>query len=325
VNAPLSVEGRKAGCLAATATELGCLILLLFGIFAIFAGNVTRDLGSSPFLSLLRMPVFWVIASLLALPGSFLLGWQIRRFIRARAGRVTFLEHAIAFTKPGAAFLVPWSHIAAYDDRSSAYVLLHRKGERISSADLGVPTLEERDREAVLELLSRRGIPGDGTRLPGTCEPGPASTPRLVLRPRFPPWVVHLGSMALVVALLIFGIALADRTSGLSCVIMTLAMPVLFVASSQKAFDVPSRAELHDDRLVLDSSWFARGRLHPRRVEMAYEDFDAFDASPRRHVTLTRRGKIPLNLPLSIPLRTDEEKEAVRAFLAEKGLVDRSR
>jgi hypothetical protein len=272
------------------------------------------------------MPFFWAIASLLALPGSFLLGWQIRRFTRARAGRVTFLEHTVAFTKPGAAFLVPWSDIAAFDDRSSAYVLLHRKGELMTSTDLGVPTLEEKDREAVLELLSRRGIPGDGTRLGGPRLPAPASLPRLVLRPRVPPFVVHLGSMASLVGVVVFGIALAERSGGLSCVVFPLAVPVVLVVSALGLFDVPARAELHDDRLVLVSSWFGSRQIQRRRIEIAWEDLHSFDATPRRRVKLAHRAKVPvpLYLPLTVPVRTDAEREAVRAFLTAKGLADRS-
>jgi hypothetical protein len=320
VSAPLSVTGRSRGC-SGTTTELGCVILLALGFGSGFFASATRDLAGTPFGSLLRMPAFWVAASAVALPGSFVLGWLVRRWSRARAGRVTFLESRIAFTKPGTSFTVPWSHLAAYDDGSPAHVLLLRKGERLASPDLGVPTVGEKEREAVLELLVRRGIPGDGTRLVGACEPEPVTEPRLVLRPRVPPWVVRVGSITILGVVLIV-LESVSRRPELFCVAIALLMPVVLVMLSQSWFDAPARVELHDDRIVLHRSWLGR-RTEQRRVELVYEDLESFDSAPRRRIVLRPRPIPGLSrAEIGIPVPTAADKETARAFLLGKGLAD---
>jgi hypothetical protein len=97
--------------------------------------------------------------------GAFALAWAAAWFVsrraEARAGRVELDEERILFVRGPYWGYVPWSDVAGYRDGDADFVELVRKdGTRPVewSPRLAVPTLTEKDRVAVLELLDRRGL-----------------------------------------------------------------------------------------------------------------------------------------------------------------------
>ncbi len=80
---------------------------------------------------------------------------------QACCGRVEFRDDGVHFTKEDP-FSVGWEEILGFRDESRWFVQLLRKSPRLAdlrvSRRLAIPTLTERDRKAVLDLLLDRGL-----------------------------------------------------------------------------------------------------------------------------------------------------------------------
>jgi hypothetical protein len=137
------------------------LVLVAFFVVAVATG-VLAYLGQIPwmpsgapvFLVVLH-PAFW---KLVLLPLGVVLAIVAARHIQARAGQVVFFADRIELSKHEGAAVVHWSDLAGFRDGSSDFVQLLRRGERIASAQLTVPTPTEETRVAVLRLLDERGL-----------------------------------------------------------------------------------------------------------------------------------------------------------------------
>jgi hypothetical protein len=108
------------------------------------------------------------ILLVISVPLAGVLGWIV---LRTRTlGRVTFFDKAIVLEKrdidsasPRAesTFVVPWSDLRSFRDDHSDFVQLNAARPSGLAMALTIPTLTERDRTAVLDLLVQRGVPRD--------------------------------------------------------------------------------------------------------------------------------------------------------------------
>ena len=138
-------------------------VVVLVGFFAITIGTVLLAyFGHIPWLRS-HVPVYLVILhpaflKLVVLPTGVVFAIIAARHFQARAGHVEFFEDRIELSKHEGAAVVHWSELAGYRDDSSDFIQLLRKGERLPSSQLTVPTATEEARVAVLRLLDERGI-----------------------------------------------------------------------------------------------------------------------------------------------------------------------
>ncbi len=131
-----------------------CSVVVATALLA-YLGQIPWLPKGAPIYLFVLHPAF---LKLVLLPAAVLFAVLFTRHVHARSGHVEFFVDRIAFSKHEGAVEVHWSDLAAYRDGSSEYVQLVRKGDRIASADLAVPTPDEATRVAVLKLLDDRGI-----------------------------------------------------------------------------------------------------------------------------------------------------------------------
>jgi hypothetical protein len=86
-----------------------------------------------------------------------------QRYVRRRVGFASFYEDRVVLVKNirGKALeraVVSFGELEGYRDDSAEFVQLIKKGERVPSAILGVPTSTEDERVKVLALLDRKGV-----------------------------------------------------------------------------------------------------------------------------------------------------------------------
>jgi hypothetical protein len=134
---------------------LFCLLAIATALLAYF-GQIPWLRRGAPAYLLVLNPAFW---KLVLLPLGVVFAIVVARHVQARAGRVEFFVDRIAFSKREGAVEVHWSDLACFRDGSSDFVQLVRKGERLGSSTLTVPTASEEARVAVLALLDARGVP----------------------------------------------------------------------------------------------------------------------------------------------------------------------
>ncbi len=149
------------------ARNIGCFFVIAVLVGTYFSGTYLFPSFAA------RSSFFeWRIAIVLGMCGAYV----AERFVRPRAGRVEFYDRGIVFVKQRSrvsflrvfltgsepkliedAISLEWSELQGFRDDSSEHVALVKKdGE---SSLLTVPTLNEKDRVAVLKLLDERGVP----------------------------------------------------------------------------------------------------------------------------------------------------------------------
>jgi hypothetical protein len=138
----LAIESRVPG--------LGCLLPLVvcLGVACLLLGGaIAEPLGVS---RSLMIPTAIVLGAL----GLFFAD----RFVKARTGRVVFLEEKIVIDRGATPVEVAWSDLDGYRDDAAHCVRLVRKGEVWSAARLLIPAVTEAQRTAVLALLDQKGV-----------------------------------------------------------------------------------------------------------------------------------------------------------------------
>jgi len=99
------------------------------------------------------VPFMWV-----GFVGALAVGGSMLMYVDARAGRVTFYADRILAERASGSRWVHWGDVVGYRDGSSDFVQLVRRQESTTLGRFAVPTLNERDRTAVLTLLGERGV-----------------------------------------------------------------------------------------------------------------------------------------------------------------------
>lgn len=92
-------------------------------------------------------------------PAALLIATSVmaRAWLRSRHARAAFFDDRVSIRR-GTTVVVRWTSLDGYWDGNADYVRLVRKGERVMSTDLIVPTPSDDVRAAVLKVLDEKGL-----------------------------------------------------------------------------------------------------------------------------------------------------------------------